>query len=428
MPFNESQFENPSMPSPEKPNEIEKKEAKWEDPEVKKDKLMSTPEIVIELEKGINLMSFMLKGYNPEWGDNDHKLSKATNEYFENNPLSEEIRKSLDDLKALKKDGVDQEILFNIALSYGHPERAEETSANLMRDKELDNPDEVQENLLKLMEDLDKELNSNPEFSELKNKFDIETKKDIETREEGLESRKKEIDKLLGFFRPKAETTRAKKINIIPTDYLYNKESGMSFSIGEEIIIRAPLKDSENGQWTHEFLHGVINPINDKLYEKLTDEQKEQIIRMSPGKLKQHYGENPGTLLNESFIRTYVNLFDKGSGPYDYEDFRKLIPGVSEEQFQDLVKYDKELKQRMDALGVSNLKEFPKKSKEYFEKYEKDLLGNIIYGFYEDYKKELRNDEKLTFEDFVLQNFIKHFEKRLDRKPEKNSANKKEIK
>src|SRR3989344_7620335 len=177
MPFNESQFENPSMPSPEKPNEIEKKEAKWEDPEAKKDKLMSTPEIVIEPEKGINLMSFMLKGYNPEWGDNDHELSKATNEYFENNPLSDEIRKSLDDLRALKKDGVDQEILFNIALSYGHPERAEETLANLIRDKELDNPDEVQAKLLKLMEDLDKELNSDPDFLELKNKFDTETKK-----------------------------------------------------------------------------------------------------------------------------------------------------------------------------------------------------------------------------------------------------------
>lgn len=428
MPFNESQFENPSMPSPEKPKEVEKKEVRLEDTETKKEELMSAPKIVIEPERGINLMSFMLKGYNPEWGDNDHELSKATNKYFEKNPLSDEIRKSLDDLGALKKDGIDQEVLFNIALSYGHPERLKETSANLVRDKELDNPDEAQEKLLKLMENLNKELNTNPQFSELKNKFDIETKKDIEKRQEGLEKRKEEIEKLLGFFRPKAETTKAKRINIIPTDYLYNKESGMSFSIGDEIIIRAPLKDTENGQWTHEFLHGVINPINDKLYEKLTDEQKEQIIRMSPGKLKQHYGENPGTLLNESFIRTYVNLFDKGSGPYNYENFKKLVPGVSEEQFQDLVRYDKELKQRIDTLGVSNLKELSGKLKEYFEKYEKDPLGDIVYSFYEDYGKELQKDKKLTFESFVLQNFIKHFEERLDKKPEKNLADKKEVK
>lgn len=428
MPFRESQFENPSISSAEKPDEIAKKEAKGETPETKEEKLMGTPEIIIESEKGINLMSFMLKGYNPEWGDNDHELSKATNKYFKNNPLSDEIRKSLDDLRALKKDGVNQEGLFNMALSYEHPERFKETSANLMRNKELENPDKVQEKILKLMENLNKELNSNPEFLKLKNMFDIETKKDIETRKEGLEKRKEEIDKLLGFFRPKAETTRAKKINIIPTDYLYNKESGMSFSIGDEIIIRAPLKDSENGQWTHEFLHGVINPINDKLYEKLTDGQKEQIIRMSPGKLKQHYGENANTLLNESFIRTYVNLFDKGSGPYNYEYFKKLIPGVSEKQFQDLLRYDKELKQRMDALGTPNFKEFSEKSEEYFEKYEKDPLGNIIYGFYEDYQKGLQKNKKLTFEDFVLQNFIKYFEGRLDKKPEKKSANKKGVK
>lgn len=352
----------------------------------------------------------------------------ANNKYFENNPLSDEIRKSLDNLKVLKKDGIDQEVLFNIALSYEHPERFKETSANLIRDKELGNPDEVQENLLKLMENLSKELNSNPEFSELKNKFDIKTKEDIKTRKEGLEKRKEEINKLLEFFRPKAETTKAKKINIIPTDYLYNKESGMSFSIGEEIIIRAPLKDSENGQWTHEFLHGVINPINDKLYGKLTDEQKEKIVQMSPGKLKQHYGENANTLLNESFIRTYVNLFEKGSGPYSYEYFKKLIPGVSEKQFQDLLKYDKELKQRMDALGIPDFKEFLGKSEQYFERYEKDPLGNIIYRFYEDYQKELQDNKKLTFEDFVLQNFIKHFDERLGEKIEKNSENKKEIK
>ena len=106
-------------------------------------------------------------------------LAVGRNVWQSENPikLSEEIRKSLDNLKALKKDGLSQEVLFNIALSYGRPERVKETSANLIRDKELDNPDEVQKNLSKLMEALDKELNSHPKFLELKDKFDIETKK-----------------------------------------------------------------------------------------------------------------------------------------------------------------------------------------------------------------------------------------------------------
>ncbi len=371
-----------------------------------KGELMPAPEIIIESEKGINLMSFMLKGYNPEWGDNDHELSKATNEYFKNNPLSDEIKKSLDDLKALKKDGIDQEILFNISLSYQNPERFKETSENLVRDEGIDNPDELQETLLKLMEDLNEELNSNAEFLELKNKFDTETKKDIETRRKMLEKSKEEISKLLGFFRPKAETTKAKKVNIIPTDYLYNKESGMGFSMEEEIIVRVPLKDfTETNQWTHEFLHSVINPINDKLYKNLTDEQKDNIIKMSPEKLKQHYGENSNTLLNESFIRTYVNFFEKSTGPFNYEYLKNYISKVNKEEFQDSLRYDKEFKQRMDTIGISNLKEFSEKSKEYFEKHEKDLLGNIIYGFYEDYEKERQNNQKITFEDFVLEKF-----------------------
>ncbi|MFH1048840.1 MAG: hypothetical protein V1732_04210 [Patescibacteria group bacterium] len=92
------------------------------------------------------------------------------------------------------------------------------------------------------------------------------------------------------------ETTKAKKVIVIPTDHLYEKESGMGFGIGEEIIIRAPLKDfTESNQWTHEFLHSVINPINDKL--SLTDEQKTKIIKMSPGDQAEHYRGNATTLL-----------------------------------------------------------------------------------------------------------------------------------
>ncbi|MBU4141592.1 hypothetical protein KKE99_01820, partial [Patescibacteria group bacterium] len=126
-------------------------------------------------------------------------------------------------------------------------------------------------------------------------------------------------------------------------------------------------------------------------------------------KLKQHYGENSNTLLNESFIRTYVNFFEKGSGPYNYEYLKEYLkkrtPEANKKEFQDSLRYDKEFKQRMDVMGISNFKEFSEISKEYFEKYEKDILGNIIYGFYEDYRKELQNNEKLIFEDFVLEKF-----------------------
>ncbi len=402
MPFNESRFENISTPAPEAS-------------ENKEERLMNVSDIIIEPERGITLMSFMLKGYDPEWGDNDHELSKATQKYFEENPLSNEIKKILDDLGALKKDGIDQETLFNIALSYGRPERLRATSENLTRDKELDSPDQIQERLLKLMEGFEQGLGSSAAFLELKSRFDIETQADIERRQDGIERRKEEINKLLEFFRPKVDTTKAKKIKMIPTDYLYHKESGMSFSIGSEIIIRAPLKDTENGSWIHEFLHGVINPINDKLFGKLTEEQKKRMIEISSGKLRQHYGENAITLLNESFIRTYVNFFNRGLRPYNHADFQGLISKVNEAQFQDVVRYDEELKQRMEAIGISTLEDLLEKSKEYFEKYEKDLLSDIVYSFYEYYEIELQKDTKLTFEDFVLQNFIKYFEETLDK-------------
>ncbi|MFH1048841.1 MAG: hypothetical protein V1732_04215 [Patescibacteria group bacterium] len=142
-----------------KAQETEEKKQEAPDAETK-DKPRDNPEIIIKSEKGINLMSFMLKGYDPKWGDNNHELSKATNKYFRNNPLGGEIRKTLDNLNVLNKDGINQEILFNIALSYQNPKRLKETSANLIRDEEIENPDELQMKLLESMEYLNEELNT----------------------------------------------------------------------------------------------------------------------------------------------------------------------------------------------------------------------------------------------------------------------------
>jgi len=65
----------------------------------------------------------------------------------------------------------------------------------------------------------------------------------------------------------------------------------------------------------------------------------------------------------------------------------------------------------IDTMGISDLMGFSEKLEEYFEKYKKDSLGNIVYGFYGDYQKELEHNDEITFEDFVLEKFLDYLDK-----------------
>jgi len=369
------------------------------------EKLLLPPEIIIGQEKGIHIMSLMLKAYDSRWGNNDHELARATKEYFGKNALDEEIRKSLDDLRILKEGGVDEETLLNLSLCYSHPERSEDILAYLEECKDIDNLREVQKNVLSLMEKFQEKTAANPEFLVLENKFDDEAQKDIKEREDHLADCKSEMIGVLDYFRPMKATTAIDTVKILPTNFLYREDSGKAFVADNQIEIMVSLKEFEKGgQWTHEFLHSIINPITDKLSENLTDVEMDKIIELSSAKLKKRYGENMG-LLNESLIRTYVNFFQNKSGAYGYEYFKNAVDHTSEETFEKHFNEDEGFKKDCTDLGIFSLKDLSEKSKEYFDRYEKDMLGKMSYDLYEDYEKEIKAKREMNFENFVLEKF-----------------------
>lgn len=362
--------------------------------------VMKTPEIIIQPERGPILMSAIMKGFDPEWGNRDHELAKLTEQHFREYPLEPEIKNTIEELR---KMGVDEESLYNLSLTYQHPERTGEVFSFLTKHKEIQDPEKEQQKLLKCLELLD----SNPSFKKLEENFIKYREEDVEKRKNQLEESRKRIEELINFFRPKANTTNVERINLMPTDFLYHRKSGKSFMLGKELILMSPPEDYLDGQ-AHEFLHSVINPIVDKLDSKLSEDQKRKIVELASGKIKQHYGEdleNYYSHLCEGFIRTYVNIFEKGARSLTYEGFQELISQKikSEKQFQEILAEDKELKQRCDSLSISNLMELKNKSGGYFEKYEEDRLGDVIYEFYGDYKQEYQDKLELTFEDFVLE-------------------------
>ena len=382
-------FESKFNPNMEKPKELKKKEATFE--------VMQTPEIVIQEEKGAQLLSLLLKAENPEWGETETPLAKETMHYFRDNPLNPEIIKTIKDFHT---QGVDEETLYNLALTYQHPERIEKVLEMVAKYKpHIKNPEEVHQKLLALLKSFDQTFSASP----LAEKFAAEIERDKNERLKRLAETRKRIKSLIDFFKPDSNTTNVRKLIFVPTDPLYRTDSGRNFSVfpGEQIII-SHIDNIDNQD--HEFLHGIVNSIIEKLSEQLTDEQKEKISQLASKKLKQDYGEGYFSLLCEEFIRTYNDVLKKGEKPQTYEDFVRKISSVSEEQFQKFLAQSESLKARCEELGIKTIEDFKNKSQEYFERFEKNQLRDLIFEIYQEYLNR-PNKEAENFEQFILAKF-----------------------
>jgi len=382
-------FESKFYPNMERLKEPEKKETDFE--------IMKTPEIVVQEERGAQLFSLFLKAENPEWGETETPLAIETAKYFRENPIDQEI---LQTIKDFYEEGVDEETLYNFALTYQHPERAEKVFEMAAKYKpHVKNPQEVYQKVLALLERFDQIFSASP----LAEKFSTEIEQDRNERLQRMEETRKRIEILIDFFKPDSKTTDVKKISFVPTDPLYKKNSGRNFSAfpGEQIII-SHIENTLNQD--HEFSHGIINPIVEKLSQQLTDEQKEKISQLASEKLKQDYGNGYFSLLCEEFIRTYIEIISEGKQPQTYEEFTQKISGISEEQFQKFLTESRSLKTRCEELEITTVEDFKNKSQEYFKRFEKNQLRDLIFEIYQEYSN--RSDKETeNFERFVLAKF-----------------------
>ena len=382
-------FEPKLYPNMEKPKEPEKKEAPFE--------VMKIPEIVVQEERGAQLFSLLLKAENQEWGETETPLAKETTEYFMDNPLSPDILKTI---REFHDQGVDEETLYNLALTYQHPERAEGVFEMAVKYKpHVKNPQEVYRKFLAVLESFDQSFSS----SSLAEKFTTKIEQDKNERLKRLEETRKRIENLIDFFKPDSKTTNVQKLSFVPTDPLYRVNSGRNFSAfpGEQIII-SHIDNVDNQD--HEFSHGMINPIIDKLSQQLTEGQKEKISQLASIKLKQDYGEGFYSLLCEEFIRTYNDVLKKGEKPQTYESFVQKISSISEDQFQKELFQSKNFKARCDEFGIVTIEDFKNKSQEYFERFERNQLRDLIFEIYQEYSNR-PDKETENFERFVLAKF-----------------------
>ncbi len=358
--------------------------------------LMKLPEIVVEKERGAQLFSLLLNAENAKWGETETPLAQEIAEYFEKHPISQKI---LDEINNFHEQGVDEETLYNLALTYQRPERAKYVLEMATKYKpHVKNPEEVYQKFIKLLEDFDQTFSGGL----LAEKIDLEVEKDKRLRIERLEETKTRIKNLIDFYKPDAKTSDIQKVSFVPTNPLHRKNSGRAFSaFPHEQIIISHIDNIDNQD--HEFCHGIINPIVEKLSEKLTEKQKKKISELASGQLKKDYGENYFSLLCEEFIRTYNDFIKKDEKPQTYDEFAQKVSQFNEEQFQESMINEK-TKSNFDKLKIRTLDDLKSKSKEYFEQFQKNMLQDLVFEFYQKYINR-PNKESENFERFVLKNF-----------------------
>lgn len=335
----------------------------------KSQEIMEIPDIHIKEEKGATLLSVALKAHNQD----------------------------------LEESEIDEETLYNIALTYDHPEREHALYDFISKHKDyIDNPKELRNKIIELLSGVDDSLTEGAKVE-----LQEASQEDIKKRQENLEATKKRIEDLIDFFKPNPDSTTVQKITILPTGILDKKESGNSYSFGNELIIRSHIDNPKN--LDHEFLHSIINPIMDKFTEKLSEEQRKKIVGSASHNLKveQGYGEDYYSLLAEEFIRTYNDVIQNNESPGSLDDFVQKINEISEEGFEETYNKSEKFKKRCEELNIRNLEDLKKKSIEYYEKFEKNELREIIFNLYQDYIKEKSQNEKINFEEFVLMEFNK---------------------
>lgn len=185
----------------------------------------------------------------------------------------------------------------------------------------------------------------------------------------------------------------------MPTDPLDKKDSGSAFVFDNELVLKTHIDNTDN--LDHEFSHSIINPIVEKLSECLSSEQKDKISQLASRELKQDYGSDYFSLLCEELIRTYNDVFKKGERPQRYEDFNQNISSVDDEMFQKVLNKNDNLRKKLEQLNIGSLAELKEKAEEYYNKFQKNQLRDIIFGLYQEYSSSTSRGG-INFEDFIL--------------------------
>lgn len=281
----------------------------------------------------------------------------------------------------------DEEAVLMLALILDHPEWKDEVFRQINQYKpHIQNT----ENIFKRISE---------DYSKSKQSIDTELKTEDEIWwTEHLPEMENRIANLIFYFQPR-ENTIVSKVIIVPCNQLLPlKDTGRSFRVGNVAIIMSHTENPDN--FEHEFLHSIINPMTARMKEKIP---QEKVIALANNRHKGEgaYGNHALSLLNEELIRTYNDLIKKGESMQTFTDFENLFSSLDEGRFAKIVDSKSSTRARLKAMGISSLEDFKHQIREYYNRYEKNELREMIYRLYERFNAEKLAHPKTRFEDFL---------------------------
>jgi hypothetical protein len=284
------------------------------------------------------------------------------------------------------EDVGDEEAVFMLALILNHPEWKEEIFSQIKQYKPH----------IKNLKELFERIRS--DYSGWKNTEDQDPSTNVAWWTKHMPEVRNRITNLISYFRPTDDTT-ASEVIIIPSDKLLSsKDTGRSFHVGHTTAIMSHTENLDNLE--HEFLHGIINPLTEKLRLKIPEDK---VVAMASNKLKHEemYGDHALSLLNEELIRTYNDLIKTGKPIRTFTDFKNIVNSLDENRFAQLMNTEPSTKTRFSAMGIESLTDLKARIQEYYDRYEKNELRDKIYSLYEKFNEAKIANTQIRFEDFL---------------------------
>lgn len=375
-------------------------------PEIEKQPQLKFEVAPVEAVRGLTELTVLRRINDSSWGK-DSDIDKEIDNLSEDE--KEENKKSFNNLMAIAKSN--EEALELAAVTKGKSAETREGALKYLIQYKGFEKEEAEEFLQRSSDLLDEMSQRYPKIIEILNE---KTELDRREKEKISEQIKKYLDEAVDFLNPKSETTRMLNAHLLPNDPV-KPIGGRGLRMGEEIYIILIMPESsglknlsalENltpvGITVHEFLHGIINPITEKI--KLNEQQEGRVLDLVSFRLRktQSYKGNASNLLNESLIRAYP-LQSIGGRQISLENFRKQTDIMTEELFQ-------EMKTNVERSGLliksKTLEAFKESELEiFYNKYLKDELADRISDFYKNYMAEKERQADITFEDYFIKNY-----------------------
>ncbi len=339
-------------------------------------------EIKIYHSQGIFLTSLLLTKY----------VLSSKQKMFQNYDFfwdvkNEKIKKMIE---SMQKEKIDIETLYFLALTY-EGEYKDEVFKALAKTKPTLELPKIRDSFVEGLS-----LFSNEIPFDLKRVFENETLKNTDAWFDIMPSLQKKFIKINDFFK---SSNLISTIKVLAYNPFLKKEEGRAFFFENEIIINSSIENEKN--IFHEYLHGIINPIVDKIELQLTKEKKEEMLNMANYQLKEDYGYDFKSVFAETLIRTYNDYYIENKEYQDFGGFSLNLDEITKKDFYEKVKTSSKLKGYCDERKIRNKQDFLNFKEEYYEKFIKNELGEKCLEIYDDYR-----DQNEKFNDFLTNKLI----------------------